>query len=96
MSQEVLGILEGQIKPEHTALVVIDPQNDFCANDGAMARLMEFDVSRIQRAVGPLHSFIQKARNPHFSLQPTMALFTHKNKKNENKRVASSLLTNEK
>jgi nicotinamidase-related amidase len=37
MSQEVLGTLEEQIKPEHTALVVIDPQNDFCANDGAAA-----------------------------------------------------------
>ena len=33
--QEVLWRLEDQVNPEHTALLVIDPQNDFCANDGA-------------------------------------------------------------
>ncbi len=53
MSQEVLGILEEQIKPEHTALVVIDPQNDFCADDGAAAKLLESDVSAYRGRSGP-------------------------------------------
>ena len=62
MPQEILGTLEEQIDPRHTALVVIDPQNDFCATDGAAARLMGSDVSRIQSAVKPLNSFIKRAR----------------------------------
>lgn len=62
MPQEILGTLEEQIDPKHTALVVIDPQNDFCATDGAAARLMGSDVSRIQSAIQPLNSFIKMAR----------------------------------
>lgn len=62
MPQEILGTLEEQIGPKHTALVVIDPQNDFCATDGAAARLMGSDVSRIQSAIQPLNSFIKMAR----------------------------------
>ena len=62
MPQEILGTLEEQIDPKHTALVVIDPQNDFCATDGAAARLMGSDVSRIQNAIQPLNAFIKMAR----------------------------------
>ena len=62
MPQEILGTLEEQIDPKHTALVVIDPQNDFCATDGAAARLMGSDVTRIQAAIQPLNSFIKMAR----------------------------------
>ena len=43
-------------------MVVIDPQNDFCASDGAAVRLMGWDVSRIQSAVQRLNAFIQEAR----------------------------------
>jgi ureidoacrylate peracid hydrolase len=63
MRQKILGTLEEQIDPKHTALVVIDPQNDFCATDGAAARLMGSDVSRIQSAIQPLNSFIKMARD---------------------------------
>ncbi len=62
MRQEILGTLEEQIDPKHTALVVIDPQNDFCATDGAAARLMGSDVTRIQNAIQPLNAFIKMAR----------------------------------
>ena len=62
MPQEILGTLEEQIDPKHTALVVIDPQNDFCAADGAAARLMGLDVSRIQSVIQPLNAFIKMAR----------------------------------
>jgi ureidoacrylate peracid hydrolase len=62
MPQEILKTLEEWIDPKHTALVVIDPQNDFCASDGAAARLMGTDVSRIQKAVQPLNAFIETAR----------------------------------
>ncbi len=46
----------------HTALMIIDPEKDFCATDGAAARLMGSDVSRIQSAIQPLNSFIKMAR----------------------------------
>ncbi len=62
MRQEILGTLEEQIDHKHTALVVIDPQNDFCATDGAAARLMGSDVTRIQNAIQPLNAFIKMAR----------------------------------
>ncbi len=62
MPQEILGTLEEQIDPKHSALVVIDPQNDFCAADGAAARLMGLDVSRIQSVIQPLNAFIKMAR----------------------------------
>ncbi len=62
MSEKVLRTLNEQIEPEHTALIVVDVQKDFCATDGAMARIKGIDVSRIQDAVKRLNPFIQKAR----------------------------------
>ncbi len=62
MSQKILRTLAEQIEPEHTAVIVIDPQKDYCATDGAMARFQGKDVSRIQEAVKRLNPFIQKAR----------------------------------
>ena len=34
----VLGTLQEKIEPAHTALLVIDMQNDFCAAAGLVAR----------------------------------------------------------
>ncbi len=62
MSERVLRTLAEQIEPKHTALIVIDPQKDFCATDGALAKILGEDVSRIQDAVKRLNPFIQKAR----------------------------------
>ena len=44
MPQKILKTLEEQVEPGHTALTIIDPQNDFCATDGAAARLMGLDA----------------------------------------------------
>lgn len=62
MNEDILLTLNEQVQPKHTALVIVDPQKDFCASDGAIARLMGLDVSRIQAAVQRLNPFIQKAR----------------------------------
>jgi nicotinamidase-related amidase len=62
MPQEILLTLGEQVRSEHTALLVIDPQNDFCATDGAVIRLMGWDPSRMQEAVVRLNAFIEKAR----------------------------------
>ncbi len=61
-SEKVLRTLAEQVEPKRTALIVIDPQKDFCAIDGACARILGKDVSRIQGAVKRLNAFIQQAR----------------------------------
>jgi len=60
-AKSLLKTLVEQIAPKHTALLVIDPQNDFLASNGALARA-GFDVKRMQSAVPRLNHFIQKAR----------------------------------
>ena len=62
MSQKILRTLAEQIEPKHTAVIVIDPQKDYCATDGALARILGRDVSRLQEAVKRLNPFIQKTR----------------------------------
>ncbi len=62
MTGRILKTLHEQINPAHTALLVIDPQKDFCADDGAMARVAGLDMSPIQATVTPLNAFIQTAR----------------------------------
>ena len=42
--------LEEKVDPQHAALVVVDVQNDFCADDGAMAQ--------IGRAVTPVQAMV--------------------------------------
>ena len=44
MSEKILKTLAEQIEPEHTAVIVIDPQKDFCASDGAVAMILGKDV----------------------------------------------------
>jgi len=61
MPQEILDSLEEQVNPKHTALIIVDPQGDFCADDGAMSRMGK-DISRMQGAVQRLNPFIQRAR----------------------------------
>ncbi len=60
--EDLLLTLEEQVQPEHTALVIVDPQKDFCASDGVIAKHLGLDVSRVQAAVPRLNRFIQKAR----------------------------------
>jgi len=61
MTKEVLKTLEEQAAPKHTALIIIDPQKDFCDSDGACARF-GWNVSDIQSAMKRLNTLIHKAR----------------------------------
>jgi len=54
--------LDEQIDPKHTALIVIDPQKDFCDPDGILAKIFRQDVSRVPGAVKRLNPLIEKAR----------------------------------
>ncbi|HZP79491.1 MAG TPA: isochorismatase family cysteine hydrolase [Pseudolabrys sp.] len=54
--------LKDKVRPEHTALVVIDVQNDFCASDGFVAKGGR-DVSLVQEMTKRLPAFIAQARD---------------------------------
>lgn len=58
---EFFSTLAEKVNPEHTALIVVDVQNDFCADGGAFAE-RGYDLSMIQSMVPTLDSFIGKAR----------------------------------
>lgn len=56
-----LTTLEQKLDPRHTALLVVDLQNDFCADGGAMAK-EGFDVSAAQGMAERLPGLIAAAR----------------------------------
>jgi len=56
-----LTTLADKVQPAHTALLVIDMQNDFCANDGFVAKGGR-DVSLVQSMAKHLPGFIELAR----------------------------------
>ncbi|MBI4366934.1 MAG: cysteine hydrolase [Deltaproteobacteria bacterium] len=57
-----LGSLEEKLKPAHTALLVIDMQNDFCASGGLISKDGR-DVSAAQELGKRLPAFISTARD---------------------------------
>ena len=56
-----LTTLEAKTDPNHTALVVVDVQNDFCA-EGGMLDTEGLDISRIKKMVPRLVNLIDQAR----------------------------------
>jgi ureidoacrylate peracid hydrolase len=60
-SDELLSTLEQKVSPAHTALLVVDVQNDFVADGGFFDRVGA-DVRTIQRSIPPLARLIERAR----------------------------------
>lgn len=58
---ELLGTLDMKVAPRHTALIVIDMQNDFCASEGLIAK-EGLDVSEAQKMATRLPALIAAAR----------------------------------
>lgn len=50
------------MEPRHTALLVVDPQHDFCSPVGAVAQHFGFDMSAIQQAIPRLNRLIDVCR----------------------------------
>src|SRR5262245_43878828 len=44
MTSDLLKTLEEQVQPQHTALLVVDMQNDFCAEGGYLHRARRGDA----------------------------------------------------
>ena len=60
-NRRILRTLDEKVRPEHTALLVVDVQNDFCHSDGAYVKRGN-DVSLIQAMVPRLQGTIEAAR----------------------------------
>jgi ureidoacrylate peracid hydrolase len=58
---EPLFDFDSKVNPAHTALLIIDMQNDFCA-DGGMATREGFDVTPVREMAGRLPDFCTSAR----------------------------------
>jgi ureidoacrylate peracid hydrolase len=57
----VLRDLAQVVDPSHTALIIVDVQNDFVSNDGFIARF-GLDVSDMQAAIPRINDFIRVCR----------------------------------
>ncbi len=57
----ILATLQDKVNPAHTALIVVDPQNDFCAEGGMMSK-EGFDLSLVQDMTQRLPALIGAAR----------------------------------
>jgi ureidoacrylate peracid hydrolase len=57
----MLRTLAEKVAPEHTALLVVDVQRDFCASDGAFGALGR-DLSRVQDMLPALEGLVDSAR----------------------------------
>jgi ureidoacrylate peracid hydrolase len=62
MSAKLLKTIDEVADPAHSALIIIDPQHDFCSERGAMAQRFGFDMKDIKETVPHLNSFIEKCR----------------------------------
>jgi ureidoacrylate peracid hydrolase len=60
--RQPLRTLEEKVDPKHCALVVIDMQNDFCAEGGMMSK-EGLDISAVQAMAGRLPPLIDQARD---------------------------------
>ena len=51
------------VSPENTALLVIDKQNDFCAKEGYVQRVLGMEVSQSSDVAGSINQLVEVARD---------------------------------
>ncbi len=59
---EMLTTIEDLIRPEHTALLVIDMQNDFCAEGGYIDKVVKADLSGCEGVAAAINRLVDTAR----------------------------------
>jgi ureidoacrylate peracid hydrolase len=59
--RNLLTTLQAKVNPEHTALIVVDMQNDFCA-PGGMMHAEGLELEAVQTMAGKLPALIDSAR----------------------------------
>jgi nicotinamidase-related amidase len=63
--QALLLDLPDILEPDHTAVMVIDMQNDFCAPGGWTDRIVKRDISSLGPVARPIQTLIDAARVAH-------------------------------
>lgn len=58
---KTLNTLKEQVEPKEAALLIIDMQNDYIADQGLLGRI-GLDVKRVQQMVPRLNGFVEEAR----------------------------------
>lgn len=58
----LLKSFEEQVRPEHTALLVIDMQNDFCAEGGYLHKERNYDVAFARGVASNIATVVAAAR----------------------------------
>ncbi len=74
---EMLKTLEEKVKPSHTALIVVDMQNDFCTKGGVLDKEGK-DLRSAQSMAPRLISFIDKARETGLTVIHVQMIFGSK------------------
>ena len=59
--ETLLHTLKEKINPSHTALLVVDMQNDFCHPSGSLAR-MGLNISEMSSVAPAIKSLVNKAK----------------------------------
>jgi ureidoacrylate peracid hydrolase len=62
MARQLLDTVEKRLDPAHTAVMVIDMQNDFCAEKGYVERVVGKDVSACRAVVPAIMDLVATAR----------------------------------
>jgi ureidoacrylate peracid hydrolase len=62
MTSNLLDSVEKRLKPAHSAVLVIDMQNDFCAEKGFVETVIGKDVSACRAVVPEIMSLVNAAR----------------------------------
>jgi nicotinamidase-related amidase len=62
LGKEVFSDVQEVVDPKHTALLIIDIQNDFCSKDGLFDRIGK-DLSMMGPAIGRIRTMIDDARD---------------------------------
>jgi ureidoacrylate peracid hydrolase len=65
---ELLTRVEDQVRPEHTALLVIDMQNDFCAEGGYIDKVVKADLSGCTGVATAINKLVDTAREAGVSI----------------------------
>ena len=63
VGSDLLLSLNARIAPRHTAVLVIDMQNDFCAVGGYVERIVKKDADACRRVAGPINELVATARS---------------------------------
>ncbi|MAF47412.1 MAG: isochorismatase family cysteine hydrolase [Rhodospirillales bacterium] len=76
--RSILSELEDQLKPDHTALLVVDMQNDFCAEGGYLHRTRGLDMSPNKVIADNINRLVDLARETGMTVVWIVAIYDHK------------------